>query len=582
MLGLLAGCLDLLIAYSPCATAFPVYSRNCQAENSSRLNDNSPPEFVPVRIKAVGIGQRIFFGLGAIDQESDEIRIEVVTKPESAKYNERTLTVDWTPTADDDPDGRFVIRVSETRQDTGTTRTLTSKFSIPVQQNPVPLPKLDPAPLEVEALVSITDPERLEGVNKQWTLVRMFQRIAEIEAEKQLGDDSDVKTATGESLFRDALKELAKLHGNDSIDPDSPSFDPAWNAEHWRLICLRPRINKKVFELRFVYFNVKAAEQVYLMPRMRIIRGNDHELTDEIRQANNLAYIRMFHNAFFDGPNLKPFVANDKAKFSEVLAQFVTEYLNFSDPQHPQLRANFAALPHNARLGGGNRYDANGKYVSGDGWALGAMKVAPVERDGIKTLAITSPAIAGFVTSIKPSPDNTKFKPVPAPHFVAGSDCFETGFDSLVTPAGTVGITLTTSDGKVTAANLDAATIARDHKRKFMVSETPLDDPRRRLFEENGMTCIQCHVRNFDEGRYLVSVQKPDENLRAAWTQRIPTVFFVITPTDHDGRSEYIRLEEEEQVGNLKGVLKDYLQIEANLHTPLVDEWPHPTRNGRS
>ena len=44
-----------------------------------------------------------------------------------------------------------------------------------------------------------------------------------------------------------------------------------------------------------------------------------------------------------------------------------------------------------------------------------------------------------------------------------------------------------------------------------MVAETKLQDPRRRLFEEKGMTCIQCHVRNYDEGDYLTSVQKPGE-----------------------------------------------------------------------
>ena len=76
-------------------------------------------------------------------------------------------------------------------------------------------------------------------------------------------------------LFRDSLKELARLHRNEEIDPDNLRFNPQWKAENWRLIGVRPRLNKKVFELRLVYFNKVAAEPVYLMPRMRIVRGKD-------------------------------------------------------------------------------------------------------------------------------------------------------------------------------------------------------------------------------------------------------------------------------------------------------------------
>ncbi len=45
---------------------------------------------------------------------------------------------------------------------------------------------------------------------------------------------------------------------------------------------VRPRINKKVFELRLVYFNIKSAEQAYLMPRMRIVRGKDAGRSEEL------------------------------------------------------------------------------------------------------------------------------------------------------------------------------------------------------------------------------------------------------------------------------------------------------------
>lgn len=575
--------LTLLVYFLFLPVTLPVdFAAAALSRAETESEKNGLPELVPIRIKGAGIGQRVFFGLGAIDHESDDVRVELLKKPESAKYNPKTLTVDWTPTKYDDPNGLFLVQVTEFRRDGGNPRTTRHTFNIPVSDQPVPLPELEPAPLEVEALISITDPERLHDTNQQWSIVKMFQRIAEIEAEKQVELGSSIKGTTGEALFREALVELAKLHNNDSVNPDSGSFDPAWNAEHWRLICLRPRINKKVFELRFVYFNEKAAEQVYLMPRMRIIRGKDVEFSEEIRQANNLEYIKLFHNSFFDGPDLKPFVAEDKAKYSKALAVFVTKYLNYSSAEHPQLKANFAALPHNARLGGDNRYDDHGNYLTGDGWALGAMKVQAIDREGERVLGITSPPIAGFVASIEPTDQGDKFKSVPAPGYVKGTDTWQPGWETLVSKSGTVAIPSVDDEGKVSAAKLDSASVAREHKQTYMVAETPLDDPRRRLFEEKGMTCIQCHVRNFDEGNYLKSVQKPGDDAKAAWPQRIPTVFFVITPTDHDGRSEYIRREEAEQVGNLKGVLRDYLGIEANITTPLIDKWPHETTHGRS
>jgi len=105
------------------------------------------------------------------------------------------------------------------------------------------------------------------------------------------------------------------MHKNPEIDPDSLRFNSDWNAEHWKLTAVRPRLNKKVFELRQVYFNIKAAEQVYLMPRMRIVRGIDAKRPDEVRQKNNHTFAKMFHETLFDGENLKPFVKNDKAKY---------------------------------------------------------------------------------------------------------------------------------------------------------------------------------------------------------------------------------------------------------------------------
>src|SRR5205814_8974065 len=78
------------------------------------------------------------------------------------------------------------------------------------------------------------------------------------------------------SLFHDALRNLAALHHNDEINPDSPKFNQQWNAENWRLIMVRPRVNKRIFELRLVYRNVVAPEPVYLIDRKSTRLNSSH------------------------------------------------------------------------------------------------------------------------------------------------------------------------------------------------------------------------------------------------------------------------------------------------------------------
>ncbi|HEY0385321.1 MAG TPA: hypothetical protein VGC64_04890, partial [Pyrinomonadaceae bacterium] len=190
----------------------------------SVLPANHPPELTPIKFERVGLGQRIVFGLGAIDEESDDVRIEVVQKPGSAKFNQRTLTVDWTPQPKDDRQGQFVVRITEFARETGTqTGTSIKTFNIRVEPRAVETNFLDPAPVEVETLVSVTDPERLAAANGRWPLVALFQRIAEIEAAKPANQGKNIQPSTGELLFRDALRNLSALHHNEEINPDSPS-----------------------------------------------------------------------------------------------------------------------------------------------------------------------------------------------------------------------------------------------------------------------------------------------------------------------------------------------------------------------
>ncbi|HJU53806.1 MAG TPA: hypothetical protein VJ715_04510 [Pyrinomonadaceae bacterium] len=545
--------------------------------------ENRPPEMDAVRVKRVGMGQRVTFGLAVIDEETDDLRVELTQRPASAKYNEKTLSVDWTPTKADGRVGQFAVRITEYPRGGGQPRTSVKTFSIEITPNHMPLPSLPPAPLAVETLISITDPERLATANARWPILSIFDRIAAIEASKQIKPDNGIQPTTGNGLFKDALRNLAELHRNDEINPDSPKYNSQFNAENWRLVMVRPRVNKRIFELRLVYKNVVAAEPVYLMPRMRITRLKDPELDkdDAARQKNNKAFATLLYNAFFDGADLKPFIARDKKSYADALADFISAVVHYNDPQDPNMQANFAALPHNARLGGDDELDEKGRYLKGDGWALGVMKVVPVERGARRYLAFSNLPIDGFATSIKPTPDGAAFRRVPAPAFDPNSKSFVSGFDKLVDVGNFSAIPDDHDASGVKPAMIDSSMFSRDFKLKHMVAETSLRDPRRRLFEERGMTCIQCHVRNFDEGDYLnPGVKNPKEG-SIGTTRDIPRLFFVITPDD-GFRPEFFRRNEEEQVGNLKGVLRDYLDVKVNLESPLASEWPFKTRAGRS
>ncbi|HEY0003979.1 MAG TPA: hypothetical protein VGB17_04145 [Pyrinomonadaceae bacterium] len=544
---------------------------------------NQSPELGPIRFREVGVGQRITFGLAVIDEESDDVRVELVQKPLSARYNEKTLTVDWTPTRADGKRGDFAVRMTEFPREAGKPgRSSMKTFSIEIKPQPVALPEVARAPLPVETLISITDAERLSTANERWSILSIFDRIAEIEASKQIKEGSDVQPTTGAALFRDTLKNLSTLHRNEEIDPDSPKFNPQWKAENWRLIMVRPRVNKKIFELRLVYRNEVAPEPVYLMPRLRIVRGTDPDILkdNDLRQRNNETFARLLHEAFFDGANLKPFVAADKKKYAAALADFITRIVTYKDAKEPRMQANFAALPHNARLGGDDALDAQGRYLRGNGWALGVMKVTPIERDGKRVLGFANLPIDGFTASVKPTPDGKAYKAAAAPRFNPNSPLHFKGLEKLIDVLGFTAIPDERDEEEVKPSTIDASSVSRAFKERYMVEETSLRDPRRRLFEERGMTCIQCHVRNFDEGDYInTAVPDPKQADKIGQTREIPRLFFVLTPDE--GRSEFFRRNEEEQVGQFTGVMRDYLNIKVNLASPFPVEWPFNTRLGR-
>src|SRR3982751_1236816 len=109
--------------------------------------ENKPPEMDEVRFKRVGVGQRIFFGISVIDEEEDDVRVEMTQKPASAKYDEKTLTVDWTPRQTDGKVGQFAVRITEYPRDGGKPRTMIKTFSIAIEPKPVELPSVPPSSL---------------------------------------------------------------------------------------------------------------------------------------------------------------------------------------------------------------------------------------------------------------------------------------------------------------------------------------------------------------------------------------------------------------------------------------------------
>ena len=210
------------------------------------------------------------------------------------------------------------------------------------------------------------------------------------------------------------------------------------------------------------------------------------------------------------------------------------------------------------------------------------MKVVPVTRDGKQVLGFANPPIDGFATTIRRSPDGTAWAFVPAPRFDPNSKSFAPGWDKLIDADdhGNIAIPDVQPDGSVRASNIDSTETAFVFKARYQVEETPLRDPVRRIFEERGMTCTQCHVRNFDDGDVTKNARDPKVNVGAV--NDIPRVFFVIIPTISLGRTEFIRRNEEEQVGQLRGVLRDYLGVNVKLNSPLPADWPADTRKGRN
>jgi hypothetical protein len=451
------------------------------------------------------------------------VSVKPVLMPASATYDPLTLTMTWKASAKDAPAARFRVLVTETQRATGLTRAFTHDFAIAV--DPRGRAQVLPPPLgdAVELLITIHDADRLAEVNRAWPITKVFEVVRKLERAKQPAEKTPVDKRDGAAMLADAHALIALRHQNPRADQKNPAFDKRFAAQNWKIITVRPRLDKKVQELRIVYENVALPEPMYLMFRFRLA-PDIPDLTTEMVAKNNEAFTRLTFERFFSGDSLNPRFVKDKRAHGQAVAGYVSAIL-----EHPQ--AVFVALPHEARFGAGSaRIAASGAYASGDGWGWAVFK-AKWGDEGVEMISVPIP---GFTTAVAPSADGTAWATVCAPKFDPADPNHKPGWEVLCRKKlGFTDLPQVGPDGKVSGSPVDAANLFVEHKLGDMVATVALDDPRRENFEENGMTCSQCHVRDFTVGdRRDPSVKDPRTGKLPAASAKIPTTMFNIVPEE--------------------------------------------------
>ena len=493
------------------------------------------PEVFPPPYTRVGVGQTISFATTAIDQDLDITRTMITKLPPSARFDAITQTVTWTPTRADLPRGEFVLEISQPER----AHTQQVTWTIEVADRPQVLPVAAPQSPVIETLLMIRQPRRLEEVNRAWPLDRMLLVGAEGFAPQFAPDKRAQLTGKLDkaTLFNGFLTAFAQSQGNGRLDPASPQFDKTMFGDPaaWKIVAVRPRIDKAWAELRIVYQAIKAPEPVFAMFRIRPVVEYVPALPRpaEEKLANNKIFLGMVGKHLLPGraPSAKLFA--DQAAHGKAVAAFVDELMAFNDDKTaPYLRTFAIGIAMEARLGGGSARNADGSYAHGDGWGWSAMK--PFQTPEGTTQQYTNVIIPGFWTATAPTDDGTGWKPVCGPRWTAGTPAFAPGHDVLCRkPLGFVDLPDTSGD-KVKGSRVDANHLFVEHKNRFMVADLALDDGRRDVGEENGMTCSQCHIRNFGMHDYADPANTdPRRGTPTGKNRPLATLNFQITPTTH-------------------------------------------------
>ncbi|MDB4963833.1 MAG: hypothetical protein JWP01_3832 [Myxococcales bacterium] len=497
-----------------------------------------PPELFEPAIKKVGVGQTVSFSTAAIDQDLDETRVEVTRMPASAKFDPITQTVTWTPTKADIPGGEFTLQITQP----GKKGSQTESWLIDVDPKKQPLPVAETQTAIIETVLMIRQPKRLEQINKDWPLDKMLLVSAEnfkpqFDAEKAKALGALDKKV----LFDGFLTGLAQTHQNPRLDPASPQFDKAvfGDPAAWKIVTLRPRIDRAWTELRVVYQAVKAPEPVFAMFRIRPVTEFVPALPRpaEEKATNNKVFLGLVAKHLLPGGAPSEKLLKDQAGHGKVVAAFMKEFMAYDDTKTaPYLKTFSIGIATEARMGGGSARNPDGTYKNGDGWGWSAMKPF-ITPDG-KSQQYTNVIIPGFWTKTVPSEDKKSWIPTCGPRWTTGDKQLAPGHDVLCRKTlGFVDLPSIESFGsgdKVKGARIDANHLFVEHKNKFMVADLALDDGRRDVGEENGMTCSQCHIRNFGMHDYAdLANTDPTQGVPKTRNKKIATLNFVIVPSTH-------------------------------------------------
>jgi hypothetical protein len=238
------------------------------------------------------------------------------------------------------------------------------------------------------------------------------------------------------------------------------------------------------------------------------------------------------------GPN--PRFVKDEAAEGKAVSALMTDVMTFDDTKtRPYLHGFMIGIALEGRMGGGSARNPDGSYRSGDGWAWSAQK--PFQSADGKTQQYVNIAIPGFWTDTRPSKDGTTWVPACAEKF--------TQPEFAVLCRKTMGLVdlPAMKAGRIVNGKVDANNLYFEHKKRWSVEHVALEDGRRDLGEENGMTCSQCHIRNFGMHDFGDAANvDPSKGTPKAPNHAIGTLAFQIIPTTRweDFTLEFLQYQE--------------------------------------
>ncbi|MGE0398404.1 MAG: hypothetical protein AB7T06_16990 [Kofleriaceae bacterium] len=494
------------------------------------------PELFPPPYKKVGVGQLISFATTAIDQDLDETRTELTKKPASATWDAITQTVSWKPTKADIGKQEFVVTVTQPTKNI----TKTETWTIEVTAKPQPLPVAEQKSALIETVLMIRQPKRLEQVNKDWPLDKMLLVSAQgfapqFAPEKRAAIAN--QTWDKNVLFEGFLSQFATTQNNDRLDPGAPDFDKDafGDPAAWKIVAFRPRIDRHWTELRVVYQAVKAPEPVFAMFRIRPVVEFVPALPRpaEEKALNNKVFLGLVAKHLMPGGAPSEKFLKDQAAHGKAVAAFMNEFMSYNDEKTaPYARTFSIGIALEARMGGGSTRNADGSYKSGDGWAWSAQKPFITPKGDSQNYQ--NVIIPGFWTKTIPSEDGKSWVPTCGPRWTPGP-AMAPGHQILCRKTlGFVDLPDWGGRGGVRGGRIDANNLYVKHKNEFMQVDFPLEDGRRDVGEENGMTCSQCHIRNFGMHDYSDPANTdPSKGVPKTLNKKIATLNFQIIPTTH-------------------------------------------------